>query len=177
MLSIDGETTSFVAKPYRPRHQVRNVIRPGKWSAAASGTLMQLHIAPNLVDVSVDIGKCRLTGKIKSPSRENAPRVTLSPATAACPATLGRAFDAALLFSEDLAIVYTTNRELANVIFVGPEAGPSALNTTPQPRHSSSCAQWREMCRAKCSAMTLPTGNFGFKFWNCVNSCNALAGC
>nr|WP_141661947.1 hypothetical protein [Burkholderia ambifaria] len=133
MLSSDGETTSFVAKPYRPRHNVRNVIRPGKWSATVSGTSMQLHVAPNLVDVSIDIGKCRLTGKAKSPSQENASRVTLSPATATCPTTVGHAFDAALLFSEDLAVVYPTNRESENVIFVGSEVGSSALNTMPQP--------------------------------------------
>ncbi|AFQ50184.1 hypothetical protein GEM_3794 [Burkholderia cepacia GG4] len=177
MLSIDGETTSFVAKPYRPRHKVRAVIRPGKWSAVVSGTSMQLQIAPNLVDVSIDIGKCRLTGKIKSSNQENAYRVTASPATAACRTTVGQTIDAALLFSEDLAVVYTTERESATFIFVGPEASASVLNTTPEPRNTSACAQWRALCRAKCSAMTLPTGNFGFKFWNCVNSCNALAGC
>lgn len=71
MLGIDGETTSFVAKPYRPRHNTRNVIRPGKWSAAVSGTSMQLHVAPNGVDVSIDIGKCRLDreGKIARPGK------------------------------------------------------------------------------------------------------------
>ncbi|WP_321818910.1 MULTISPECIES: hypothetical protein [unclassified Burkholderia] len=177
MLSIDGETTSFVAKPYRPRHKVQNVTHPGKWSAVVSGTSMRLQIAPNLVDMSIDIGKCRLTGKIKSLNQENAYRVAVSQATTVCPTTVGQAFDAALIFSEDLAVVYTTKRESANFIFIGPEANASALNTTPEPRHSSACAQWRAMCRAKCSAMTLPTGDFGFKFWNCVNSCNALAGC
>ncbi|WP_175759927.1 hypothetical protein [Burkholderia anthina] len=177
MLSIDGETTSFVARPYRPRHKVRDRIRPGKWSAIVSGTSMQILIAPNLVDVSIDIGKCRLNGKIKSSTQDKTTRLTLSPATMSCPTTIGHAFDAALLFSEDLAVVYTTERESINFIFVGPEAGENDLNTTPQPRHTSSCTQWRAMCRAKCSATPLPTGNFGFKFWNCVNSCNALAGC
>ncbi|MBF5010506.1 hypothetical protein [Burkholderia pseudomultivorans] len=177
MLGIDGETTSFVAKPYRPRHEVRDVIRAGQWASTASGMSMQLHIAPNLVDASVDLGNCTLVGKIESSSQVNAFRVTLSPATSACPAVLGPAMDATLLFSGDLAVVYTTNRESANLIFVGPRAGSNVLGTTPQPRHSSFCAQWRATCRAKCSATTLPTGNFGFRFWNCVNSCNALAGC
>lgn len=177
MLSIDGETTSFVAKPYRPRHKGGGGIRSGKWSAVVSGTSMQLLIAPNLVDVSIDIGKCRLNGKIKSSTQDKTSRLRLSPATMSCPTTIGHAFDAAVLFSEDLAVVYTTEQESTNFIFVGPEAGENDLNTTPQPRHTSSCTQWRAMCRAKCSATTLPTGNFGFKFWNCVNSCNALAGC
>lgn len=141
MLSIDGETTSFVAKPYRPRHKVRDRIHPGKWSTTVSGTSMQLQVAPNLVDVSVDIGKCRLNGKIKSSTQKKASRLTLSPATMSCPTTIGHAFDAALLFSEDLAVVYTTERESTNFIFVGPEAGENDLNTTPQPRHTSSCTQ------------------------------------
>lgn len=177
MLSINGETTSFVAKPYRPHHKVQAVIRSGKWSAVVSDTSMQLQIAPNLVDVSIDIGKCKLTGKIKSSNQENAYRVTASPATTACPTTVGQAIDAALVFSENMAVVYTTKRGSENFIFVGPVTSVSALKTTPEPRHTSACAQWRAMCRAKCSAMTLPTGNFGFKFWSCVNSCNALAGC
>ncbi|MBU9259007.1 hypothetical protein KTD13_01435 [Burkholderia multivorans] len=177
MLSIDGETTSFVAKPYGPSREVRDVIRAGRWFAAASGMSMQLHIASNLVDASVDLGKCTVTGKIESTGQANAFRVTLSPTTAECPAVLGPALDTTLLFSGDLAVLYTTNRESGNLIFVGSRAGSNVLSTTPQPRHSPFCAQWRAMCRAKCSATTLPTGNFGFRFWNCVNSCNALAGC
>ncbi|KVQ65300.1 hypothetical protein WT23_14870 [Burkholderia territorii] len=177
MLSIDGDTTSFVAKPYRSRHKVQEEIRPGKWSTVVSGTAMQLQIAPNLVDVSIDIGKCRLTGKMKSSSREHVYRVTTSPATTTCQMTGQQAIDAELVFADDLAVVYTTKRESTNFIFLGPVASARALDTTPEPRHTSACAQWRAMCRAKCSAMTLPTGNFGFKFWNCVNSCNALAGC
>ncbi|WP_321789558.1 hypothetical protein [Burkholderia pyrrocinia] len=176
MLSTNGETTSFVAKPYRSNNKARGVIRPGRWLATISDIPVQLRIDKNLADASIDIGKCRLTGKIKSDVSEDGSHLTLSPATTACATKFNHEFDAALLFSEDLAVIYSTKRESTNFIFVAPSAIDNAPGLTPQPRNTS-CAQWREMCRAKCSAMTLPTGNFGFKFWNCVNSCNALAGC
>ncbi|WP_175005990.1 hypothetical protein [Burkholderia lata] len=176
MLGSNGETTSFVAQPYRSTNQARGAIRAGTWQATISDSLVQLRIDKNLVDASVDIGTCKLTGKIQPLRSEDGLRMTLSPATKACASRLNHEFDATLLFSEDLAVIYTTKRESTNFIFVAPPAVDNAPGMTPQPRNTS-CAQWRAMCRTKCSAMTLPTGNFGFKFWNCVNSCNALAGC
>ncbi|MBN3834405.1 hypothetical protein [Burkholderia sp. Ac-20344] len=176
MLGSDGETTSFVAQPYRSTNQGRGAIRAGMWQATISDSLVQLRIDKNLVDASVDIGTCKLTGKIQPLRSDDGLRLTLSPATKACAGRFNHEFDATLLFSEDLAVIYTTKRESTNFIFVAPPAVDNAPGMTPQPRNTS-CAQWRAMCRAKCSAMTLPTGNFGFKFWNCVNSCNALAGC
>ncbi|WP_176039762.1 hypothetical protein [Burkholderia stabilis] len=176
MLSIDGETSSFVANPYRPDNKTRNTIRPGSWRATISDTPVQLRIDNNLADVSVDIGKCRLSGTIKSDGSGGVSHLTLAPATTTCAAKFNRQFTAALFFSDDLTVIYTTGQQPTNFIFVAPQTIDNAPGVAPQPRNMS-CAQWREMCRAKCSAMTLPTGNFGFKFWNCVNSCNALAGC
>ncbi|QVN21423.1 hypothetical protein [Burkholderia pyrrocinia] len=176
MLSANGETTSFVAKLYRSKNKAQGALRPGSWLATISDIPVQLRIDKNLADVSVDIGKCRLSGKIKSDGLEDGSHLTLSPATTACATKFNHEFDAALLFSEDLAVIYPTKRESTNFIFVAHPTIDNPPGMAPQPRNTS-CAQWREMCRAKCSAMTLPTGNFGFKFWNCVNSCNALAGC
>ncbi|RFU48439.1 DUF6531 domain-containing protein [Paraburkholderia sp. DHOC27] len=41
----------------------------------------------------------------------------------------------------------------------------------------SGCAAVRETCRARCSKTKLPTGDWGFTFWNCVNDCAERAGC
>lgn len=32
-------------------------------------------------------------------------------------------------------------------------------------------------CRQKCSLTTLPTGDFGFRFWNCYNRCMGINVC
>src|SRR5262249_37949874 len=33
------------------------------------------------------------------------------------------------------------------------------------------CKRVRNMCIAQCSDTSLPSGNYGFSFWNCVNKC------
>jgi len=38
------------------------------------------------------------------------------------------------------------------------------------------CRQVRAGCRTRC-LYTLPTGDYGFRFWNCVNDCAAEQGC
>ena len=45
------------------------------------------------------------------------------------------------------------------------------------PEDKPDCAKVKNDCIAKCSITALPTGDFGFKFWNCVNSCMADNGC
>lgn len=44
-------------------------------------------------------------------------------------------------------------------------------------KDDSNCDAVRATCRAKCSNSSLPTGDFGFRFWNCVNDCAELSGC
>jgi hypothetical protein len=38
------------------------------------------------------------------------------------------------------------------------------------------CKQVKEDCIVACNGK-LPTGDFGFRFWNCVNRCVRTAGC
>ncbi|MFM0127728.1 DUF6531 domain-containing protein [Paraburkholderia sediminicola] len=44
-------------------------------------------------------------------------------------------------------------------------------------KDDSDCGTVRTACRKKCSLSALPTGDFGVKFWNCVNDCAELSGC
>ncbi len=44
-------------------------------------------------------------------------------------------------------------------------------------KDDSDCNAVRTACREKCSITALPTGDFGIKFWNCVNDCAELRGC
>jgi hypothetical protein len=44
-------------------------------------------------------------------------------------------------------------------------------------KDDSDCGAVRTACRKKCSFSELPTGDFGVKFWNCVNDCAELSGC
>ncbi|SIO34490.1 YD repeat-containing protein [Burkholderia sp. GAS332] len=44
-------------------------------------------------------------------------------------------------------------------------------------KDDSDCGAVRTACRKKCSFSALPTGDFGVKFWNCVNDCAELSGC
>jgi len=39
------------------------------------------------------------------------------------------------------------------------------------------CKKVKEDCLVVCSRSSLPTGDHGFKFWNCVNRCMEAAGC
>jgi hypothetical protein len=42
---------------------------------------------------------------------------------------------------------------------------------------SGYCAAVRAACRAECSMTSLPSGNFGWRFFNCVNDCVKRHGC
>lgn len=44
-------------------------------------------------------------------------------------------------------------------------------------KDDSDCGAVRTACRRKCSSIALPTGDFGIRFWNCVNDCAELRGC
>lgn len=39
------------------------------------------------------------------------------------------------------------------------------------------CSRVRADCLAECSFTHLPTQDYGFAFWNCVNQCAARSGC
>jgi len=39
------------------------------------------------------------------------------------------------------------------------------------------CKRIRNMCIAQCSNTSLPSGDYGFNFWNCVNKCMQRYGC
>jgi RHS repeat-associated protein len=39
------------------------------------------------------------------------------------------------------------------------------------------CDKIKDMCIAQCSETSLPSGNNGFRFWNCVNDCLRDNGC
>jgi hypothetical protein len=39
------------------------------------------------------------------------------------------------------------------------------------------CKRIRNMCIAQCSDTSLPSGDYGFSFWNCVNKCMQKYGC
>ncbi|MXN76903.1 hypothetical protein GR157_19455 [Burkholderia sp. 4701] len=176
MLNSGGETVSFVARPYSPHNRIYAVIRPGSWSTVIAGRSVQFRIEKNRTETLLDLGKCRLKGKITTAGSAGETHLTLSQSIEACSTETFKDVDAKLLFIDDLVIVYTERQTSTNLIFAGSASVRSTLDMRSQSR-SMNCAQWRAMCRAKCSATTLPTGDFGFRFWNCVNACNALAGC
>ena len=49
--------------------------------------------------------------------------------------------------------------------------------TQPRNRRSPECQARYEECLADCTATDLPTHDFGFRFWKCVNECMEAAGC
>ncbi|MFM0740763.1 DUF6531 domain-containing protein [Paraburkholderia xenovorans] len=44
-------------------------------------------------------------------------------------------------------------------------------------KDDSDCGAIRTVCRRKCSSTVLPSGDSGYRFWNCVNDCAELSGC
>jgi RHS repeat-associated protein len=54
----------------------------------------------------------------------------------------------------------------------GPHTGPKQ----PCPPDQPNCKAVKEKCIAQCSE-GLPTTDYGFQFWNCVNKCMAEEGC
>ena len=42
---------------------------------------------------------------------------------------------------------------------------------------SVDCKKVKVQCIEQCSDSSLPTGNHGFTFWNCLNKCMAASGC
>jgi len=55
--------------------------------------------------------------------------------------------------------------------WVGPNSGDMAATD------DEFCKRIRNMCIAQCSDTSLPSGNYGFSFWNCVNKCLQRYGC
>ena len=51
------------------------------------------------------------------------------------------------------------------------------LGLAAQCGNPDDCDKVREKCRAKCSEEALPSGDFGFGYWRCVNKCVEDAGC
>ncbi len=49
--------------------------------------------------------------------------------------------------------------------------------TTPAPPANVDCRAEKKKCLDRCSDTALPSGNHGFRFWNCVNHCMTAAGC
>ena len=45
------------------------------------------------------------------------------------------------------------------------------------PEEEKDCSEVKQQCLKSCSETSLPTGDVGFKFWNCVNRCMAENGC
>jgi hypothetical protein len=39
------------------------------------------------------------------------------------------------------------------------------------------CKKVKKMCIDECSDSSLPTPDFGFKYWNCLNACMRRNGC
>jgi len=42
---------------------------------------------------------------------------------------------------------------------------------------AADCAKVKNECIERCSNSSLPSGDHGFKFWNCVNRCMKDNGC
>jgi RHS repeat-associated protein len=53
-------------------------------------------------------------------------------------------------------------------------AGEDGIDQCPVPDR---CAKVKSDCIAKCSGSSLPSGDNGFRFWNCVNKCMEDNGC
>jgi hypothetical protein len=52
------------------------------------------------------------------------------------------------------------------------------IDATDEPKPvDTDCKQVKERCISSCSSSSLPTGDHGFKFWNCVKRCMAEQGC
>jgi RHS repeat-associated protein len=58
----------------------------------------------------------------------------------------------------------------------GPGTGPSKP-ANDCPPDVPDCKKVKEQCLQKCSEEALPTGDFGFRYWNCFNKCMADGGC
>jgi RHS repeat-associated protein len=50
-------------------------------------------------------------------------------------------------------------------------------HNNPPPPAEPDCREIAAMCRAGCSETALPSGDHGFRFWNCVNRCMEQNGC
>lgn len=60
--------------------------------------------------------------------------------------------------------------------FIGGILG-NAIGEAVCPDDAVDCKKVKRDCIAQCSESSLPTGDDGFKFWNCLNRCMAENGC
>ena len=56
-------------------------------------------------------------------------------------------------------------------------AAVSLKDAADEDAEKERCKKVKEDCLVACSRSSLPTGDHGFKFWNCVNRCMEAAGC
>ena len=59
--------------------------------------------------------------------------------------------------------------------FASPQPSPHLYD--PVAALDAYCRQIRDKCIAECSNTALPSGDYGFLFWNCVNKCMQKYGC
>lgn len=63
---------------------------------------------------------------------------------------------------------------------VKPRTAPTATTVpvaTATPGSGVDCKKQKDICIELCSNTALPSGDGGFRFWNCVNDCMVAAGC
>ncbi|HUO36037.1 MAG TPA: RHS repeat-associated core domain-containing protein, partial [Candidatus Acidoferrum sp.] len=58
-----------------------------------------------------------------------------------------------------------------------PQPAPQPSNGKSNCKNNVDCKQVKQDCIETCSESSLPSGDNGFRFWNCVNKCMESAGC
>ncbi|MBI5874302.1 MAG: RHS repeat-associated core domain-containing protein [Deltaproteobacteria bacterium] len=71
-------------------------------------------------------------------------------------------------------IYYYNNPPLIPSIPIAP---PNQPKQCKDDKDGEWCNKIRDYCIEKCSESSLPTPDYGFKFWNCVNACLRKFGC
>lgn len=176
LLTWNGGSEQFFANRVSPKSQVDTNSLNGEWISTILGENFEIDINNESSRLSGAIGSCNFSSQSKSYDNpiKSGSLVDIIFFDQNCAQRFGERIPVRLLRTQDVLIMLGDGEKNGGFFVFGHPKSSSSKTLAPR---RSDCYQWVAQCRARCSMTALPSGDFGFRFWNCVNSCARINGC
>jgi len=180
LVGTSEDASQFVAKPVsiESPSAVKNI--SGNWSATVLDKAVAINVDEKTGVISGSVDGCVLTGSLEDANAAGSLAGTgeVGFKDETCAIRQGKISEINLLLVSGVLLVYSKENSPSVFFMIGaPGEAQEKGRARAHAYANSGCYQWVAQCRAKCSATALPSGDHGFRFWNCVNACAAVNGC